>query len=284
MSKAFFIFTGEFGYEIISFQSILRAHRRNFKKIYVSSYRESEIFYRDFADKFIELPEYILQKFDRSDSYNTLPENDLNIFIKPYIDEGFEVYHRKKIYEHYPLDIKLDLTGDFGEYIGLNKEKNKGDKIITIFPRLHNIHEHRNYNIEKFHFFVDLIKKNFIDYKINIVFFENKYYGYCKNSFYITGTNPIINPEIQEQLDLQATSEVLIYNHSGSVFLNTMNSERTPIFIYGIDSDKFIYTNKNIFTKLGINFEYVYKTNNLSDIDPNYLFQKFKNFYDTFRK
>lgn len=284
MSKSLFIFTGEFGYEIISFQSILRAHREKFETIYVSSYKESEIFYKDFVDKFIELPEYILEKFDRSDSYNTLPDLELDTFIKPYIEDKFEVYHRKKIYEHYPLDIKLDLTGDFGKYISLNKKINKGERIITIFPRLHNIHEHRNYNTDKFRTFVDLIKSQFIDYKINIVFFENKYYGNNKNSLYISGTNPIVNPSIQDQIDLQAVSEFLIYNHSGSVFLNTMNSEKTPIFIYGIESDKSIYPSESIFNKFGINFEYVYKTNNVSDMEPQYLFQKFKNFYDTFRK
>lgn len=284
MNKALFIFTGEFGYEIISFQSILRSHREKYETMYVSSYKESEIFYRDFVDKFIEIPEYILQKFDRSDSYNTLPEHEINNFIEPFLKDNFEVYHRRKVYEQYPLDIKLDLTGDFGKYIPLNNKKNKGEKIFTFFPRLHNIHEHRNYNTDKFKIFIDLIKNEFVDYKINIVFFENKYYGNCKDVFYIDGTNAIVNPSIQEQLDLQSISEFLIYNHSGSVFLNVMNSEKTPIFIYGIESDKCIYPNENIFNKFGINFEYVYKTNNLSDMDPNYLFQKFKKFYDTFRK
>lgn len=283
MNKALFIFTGEFGYEILSFQGILRAMRSRFETLYVCSYKESRLFYQDFVDDFIEIPENILQKFDRSDSVNTLPDIELNDFILPYQQSGFEVFHRKKFFRNYPLDVYLDLTGEFGKYITLNTEKNRGEKIITFFPRNHKIHSHRNYSITQFKDFINLVKKRFSDYKLNIVVFENEYYG-DKSEFDIDGVNLIKNPTILEQLNLQAISEFVIYNHSGSVFLNIMNSEKTPVFIYGISSDYDKYPTGNLFDKLGIKFEYVCKTNNVSDIEPEYLFKKLTNFYDTIRK
>jgi len=283
MSKSLFIFTGEFGYEILAFQGILRSIRSNFETLYVCSYKESRVFYKDFVDKFIEIPENILQKFDRTDSLNTLPDDELNDFIQPYQSSGFEVFHRKKNYPYYPLDKRLDLTGKFGKYITLNTEKNRGDKIITFFPRIHNVHSHRNYSPSQFNYFVNLVKNRFSNYQFNVVVFENDYYG-NKIDFGVDGVNLIKNPTIIEQLNLQAISEFVIYNHSGSVFLNIMNSEKTPVFIYGISSDYDIYPTGNIFDKLGIKYEYVSKTDNVSDIEPEYLFQKLIKFYDTIRK
>lgn len=281
--KGLFIFTGEFGYEILSFQGIIRAHRNKFDLLYVCSYKESQVFYLDFVDQFIETPANILNKIDKSDSVNTLPELELNEFILPFQKSGFQVYHRKNSYPNYPLDIQLDLTGQFGKYITLNTQKNTGQKIITFFPRHHNTHSHRSYSIEKFKVFFNLIRDKFIDYQFNIVVFENDYYG-DKSEFNISGSNLIKNPTIIEQLNLQAISEFVVYNHSGSVFLNIMNSEKTPVFIYGISSDNDKYPNFNIFERREIYYNYVCKTDNVSDIEPNELFKKLIQFYDTIRK
>lgn len=283
LKKGLFIFTGEFGYEILSFQGIIRQHRNKFDLLYVCSYKESKIFYLDFVDEFIEIPQNILTKIDRSDSKNTLPELELNEFILPFQQSGFEVYHRKKYYPNYPLDMQLDLTGEFGKYITLNTQKNTGQKIITFFPRHHNTHSHRNYSIENFKVFFNLIRNKFVNYKFNIVVFENDYYG-DKSEFNIPGTNLIKNPTIVEQLNLQASSEFVVYNHSGSVFLNIMNSEKTPVFIYGISSDQDKYPGHNIFERLGIYYNYVCETDNVSDIEPAKLFKKLIQFYDTIRK
>jgi hypothetical protein len=281
--KGLFIFTGEFGYEILSFQGIIRKHRNKFDLLYVCSYKESQVFYLDFVDQFIETPANILNKIDKSDSVNTLPELELNEFILPFQKSGFQVYHRKNSYPNYPLDIQLDLTGQFGKYITLNTQKNTGQKIITFFPRHHNTHSHRSYSIEKFKVFFNLIRDKFIDYQFNIVVFENDYYG-DKSEFNISGSNLIKNPTIIEQLNLQAISEFVVYNHSGSVFLNIMNSEKTPVFIYGISSDNDKYPNFNIFERREIYYNYVCKTDNVSDIEPNELFKKLIQFYDTIRK
>jgi hypothetical protein len=128
-----------------------------------------------------------------------------------------------------------------------------------------------------------LIRDKFIDYQFNIVVFENDYYG-DKSEFNISGSNLIKNPTIIEQLNLQAISEFVVYNHSGSVFLNIMNSEKTPVFIYGISSDNDKYPNFNIFERREIYYNYVCKTDNVSDIEPNELFKKLIQFYDTIRK
>jgi len=275
MKKAFFLFTGEFGYEIISFQGILRKLRSNFETLYVCSYKESKIFYEDFVDKFVEIPEWFLSKFDRSDSLNTMSDEDINKLVGEYENDGFNVYHRRKIFNDYPLDIKLDLTGDFGKYPPLNTKKNQNENIITLFPRIHTTHEHRNYNINKFNIFLEKIIKQFVGFEINVVLFNDNFQSD------LTKVNYIIRPDIKTQLNLQAVSKFVIYNVSGSVFLNVMNSEKTPIFMYGIKSDLEKFPENNIFTKKGINYKYVFETDNVSDIEPEYLFDSLIDFYKT---
>jgi hypothetical protein len=280
-----FIFTGEFGYEVLSFQGILRKIRPNYAKLLVCSYKESKIFYQDFVTEFIELPSGLLTQFDRSDSLNTLPENEFGKLIKSIEEKGYEVFHRRKIFPDYPLDIKLDLDGECGEYPPLNQLKRSNEKMVTFFPRFHTTHPQRNYDPTKFQIFIRRVLDYLPRHSFKLVFFKNELFNWEKNFKNLDDRLSLVeNPSILDQLNLQAQSECVVYNHSGSVFLNVLNSERTPIFIYGINSDHRIFPKNNIYTNKNIPYRYYSENEYLSDLDPQKLFFEFKIFYESIPK
>lgn len=276
MKTEVFVYTYEFGYEL-SYHTFLRRYKRESgSEIYVCSFKDRRIFYEDFAT-FIELPQDLIENYSPSNP-ESFPKNELSNRIKKWLGDvsiSFNHDHDFLIFN------RLDLEGN-GDYIDIpnNRDVTTKNK-ISFFPRNHTTHQRRNYDIKKLRAFIDRIKE--LSLEIDLILFNDKYHTYEPlTELNVSGVGMVINPTIQEQINIHSESKYIIYNHSGAAFLPLFNvNKNVPVFIYSTNDDyKRIYQNKNNihYKKLSSVMCVHSETDNISDIDPDYLYDNFKSF------
>lgn len=279
--NAIFVYNYEFGYELLSFSGILRKNRSKFNKLYVCSFSHSEIFYKDFVDKFICIPEFLL-KNKIAHNVEDFCMNDFKSYLSNIVDMkkfSFFYNHNHEMFKNKEI---LDLYEKNGLYINFFENYNiKKENRICFFVRNHIIHDFRNYEIKKVKNFLNLLKKTGM--QIDVIVFSNNQYN-SADDYFLEGVNLIKNPTIEKQIIIHLRSKCIIYNHSGAAFLSLFNKNRTPLFVFGIkhDCERLYGDINNIFYKRLKKFQYLSsKSNNINDIDESILYEKFINFFNT---
>lgn len=234
--NAIFIYSGEFGYELLSFQGILRKHRPNFDKMFVCSFPGRNILYRDFADLVLEYPTHIVQKIDprRNKGQGFPAYKEVLDFIGQFLDDSFEIISSHLDNYFYPLDKRLDLSGSNGLYIKFKPHNFVQDtveriiqdkKYLVLVPRVLPWHLHRNWPLNNWY---QLMKDLLIVYpELYFVMFSfqnspaldnncytSQEYGFLKNKVIMVN-----NPSVELQVEFINKSLGSIYNHSGAAFL-----------------------------------------------------------------
>jgi len=263
--NAIFIHSGEFGYELLSFQGILRKVRNQYNVLGVCTFPGRDALYYDFADFVIPYPKEILERINPpTNKEQGFPAfNEVKSFLKTVLP-NYDSFNFQLISPHlgnfyYPLDERLDLTGVDGVY---TKIKTSGyiqnligrvvqDKqYIVCVPRYALTHPQRTWPIQNWFPFTDHLTTMTSD--LYFVFFlfstsptiEKMCYHTQDEGFNSNRVIMVNNPTIEVQVEFINHSVGVIYNHSGAAFLPLFCS--APFFSFGISDDmNHIYNRPN---------------------------------------
>lgn len=228
-----FIFSGEFGYELLSFQGILRKYRPLYNELYVATFPGREIMYQDFATACIPFPMKIANKIvgatNKEDGFPLY--NEVVDYLKEYVEVDSIVSTHKHNWL-YPIDEKLDLTGEDGQYINfeVNGHLNQiidsmvGNKPFILFhPRTVGWHLHRNLSIEKWSSLINAVKKKYPEVATMYISFDKD----CD----LPAEYRVLNPSVAFQVALMNRSLLSVYSHSGATFLSLFTKNDVHIIV-----------------------------------------------------
>jgi len=263
--NAIFIHSGEFGYELLSFQGILRRVRHKYNILGVCTFPGRDALYSDFADFIIPYPTEILERIDPSTNKEQgFPafadvKDYLRTVIPNYDSYNFQIFspHLKNF--SYPLDERLDLTGSDGSYMKIKTSAYVKDIVNRIVldknffvcvPRYAVTHPQRTWPLVNWHSLIQQLIYSIPD--IYFVFFVFSESVKIKQQCYSTqeegfNSNRVIMvnfPTVEIQIEFLNRAIGSIYNHSGAAFLPLFCS--TPLFTFATTNDfEHIYNRPN---------------------------------------
>lgn len=226
-----FIFSGEFSYELLSFQGILRKYRDSYNKIYVATFPGREMLYQDFATV-IPFPHDLASQIHPAENKGKgfpLYQQVLD-YCLTYVPKPCLVYSSHTTDWFYPIDEKLDFYGTEGEYINYEADSHINMLIdkqiekpyITLHPRLLDWHLQRNYDENSWATLAQLL----INKGFNIVIVTFNAHLKVPTNLNVTF---VYNPSIALQVGLLNKAHTAIYCHSGSMFLSLFTQNRCCI-------------------------------------------------------